>query len=561
MRTSVSILAVSLAVAISAAIFPANAQNFKVKVNTDKEPVHAGKYTQTVESLSDYQCPEWFRDAKFGIWAHWGPQCQPEDGDWYARNMYIEGSGQNKYQMDVKGHPSEFGFKDWINLWKADKWDPERLIALYKDAGCKYFFAMANHHDNFDMFDSKYQPWNSVNMGPHKDILGTWEKICRREGLRFGVSVHAAHSWTFYETSRGHDTTGVYKGVPYDGYLTKADGKGKWWEGYDVQDLYEQRHALSKNNREWNWDPALVTTPDQAFCDKIYNRVADLINKYSPDIIYFDDTFLPLYPVSDAGLAITADFYNKSIAEHNGKNEAVVTGKVLTPEQKKCVVWDVERGVPPQIQELPWQTCTCIGSWHYDKHIYFNNGYKTPDDVIHMLVDVVSKNGNLLLNIPVKGDGTIDPTEEGIVREIGAWMKVNSESIYSTRPWKVFGEGPAAENLNPIRAQGFNEGRVRLTARDIRFNQKDGVLYVTMLGVPKEASVIKSLGRKTGLGVAEAPKNGRKSALREKKGIKSIELLGSGEAVRWRQDNDSLTIEAPQSAPCHEAVVYKVCFK
>lgn len=521
----------------------AESQNVIVKVNTLQEPIHKGKYNKDPNSLTDYKCPEWFRDAKFGIWAHWGPQCQAEDGDWYAREMYNEGSGAYKYQIDAMGHPSEFGFKDWIPLWKADKWNPEKLLALYKSAGAKYFFAMANHHDNFDMFDSKYQPWNSVNMGPKKDIIGTWAAICKREGIPFGVSIHASHAWCWMETSRGADKNGALKGVPYDGWLTKADGKGKWWDGYDIQDLYEQRHKLSKNNRHWDWDTTQVTCPDQAYCDKFYNRVADIINKYNPSLLYFDDTFLPLYPVSDAGYAIAADFYNKSMAEHNGKNEAVIFGKILTPQQKKMIVWDVERGAPDKIQELPWQTCTCIGSWHYDKHLYLQQRYKKPAEVIRMLVDVVSKNGNLLLNVPIRGNGMIDPIEESVVKSIGKWMNVNGESIYGTRPWKTYGEGPAAEHANPINAQGFNEGRVVLSAKDIRFNKKGNILYVTLLGAPTEETVVKNLAKNSG----------------EK--VKRIVLLGSDEKIVWQQKVDALHINLPKVIPFNEAVVYKVYLK
>lgn len=520
-----------------------HAEDYKVVVNTNIEPIHEGKYKPTIESLSDYNCPEWFRDAKFGIWAHWGPQCQPEDGDWYAREMYVEGNGHYNYQIDAMGHPSEFGFKDWIHQWKAEKWDPDRLVKLYKEAGAQYFFALANHHDNFDLYDSKYQPWNSVNMGPEKDLIGGWAAACKKYGLPFGVSVHASHAWCWYETSRGSDSKGPLKGVKYDGWLTKEDGKGTWWEGYDIQDLYAQNHPLSKNNRNWDWVEGQVECPDQAYCDKFYNRTIDLINKYNPSLIYFDDTYLPLYPISDAGLKIAAHMYNKSITENGGKNESVIFGKVLNDEQKKTIVWDVERGAPDKIQELPWQTCTCIGQWHYDKHVYYNDQYKSATQVIQMLVDVVSKNGNLLLSIPVKGNGTIDPTEERIVGEIGAWIKVNGESIYGTRPWVVYGEGPSVESANPIRAQGFNEGRVKMTSNDIRFNQKGKVLYVTVLGVPTESVLVKSLGKNSQVF------KGR---------VRGVELLGSKEKLTWKQEQDALVIQKPSEFPTSEAVVFKV---
>lgn len=283
--------------------------------------------------------------------------------------------------------------------------------------------------------------------------------------------------------------------------------------------------------------------PDKAYCDKFYNMTIELINKYDPSLIYFDDTYLPLYPISDAGLKIAAHMYNKSIAENRGKNESVICGKVLNDEQKKTIVWDVERGAPDKIQELPWQTCTCIGQWHYDKHVYYNDQYKSATQVIQMLVDVVSKNGNLLLSIPVKGNGTIDPTEERVVGEIGAWIKVNGESIYGTRPWVVYSEGPSVGSANPIRAQGFNEGRVKMISNDIRFNQKGKVLYLTVLGVPTESVLVKSLGKNSQVF------KGR---------IRGVELLGSKEELTWKQEQDASVIQRPSEFPTSEAVVFKV---
>ena len=546
----------TLTLLLAAALcIPAGAQNrtadpnpqFKVIVDTSKEAIAPGEWQPTVESLSAWECPEWFRDAKFGIWAQWGPKCDPEDGDWYARNMYIEGSGQYKYNIDTRDHPSRWGFKDWIHEWKAENWDPDALVKLYKEAGARYFFTLANHHDNFDLYNSKYQSWNSVALGPEKDIVGGWAEACRKYGLRLGVSVHAAHSWVWYETSRGADTKGPLAGVPYDGVLTKEDGAGTWWDGLDPQELYEQRHPLSKNNRSWDWEEDRVTPPDQAFCDKIYNRTVQLINDYNPDIVYFDDTYLPLWPVSDAGLKILAHGYNKSAERNGGKSQIVFTGKVLTDWQKKTLLWDVERGAPDAIQELPWQTCTCIGEWHYNKHVYYDDRYKSSADVISMLVDVVSKNGNLLLSVPLRGDGTPDPTEVRIVKQIGRWMNINSESIYDTRPWVIYGEGPTADTANPVNAQGFNEGRLKYSAKDIRFNKKgDKVLYVTLLGVPEEDITVKALGSKTA-------QNSKK--------IKSITLLGSDEKVTWTQEKDSLSIGKPATVPTEEAVVYKVTFK
>lgn len=202
-------------------------------------------FQPTWDSLTQYKVPRWFSEAKFGMWAHWSPQCQPERGDWYARKMYQEGSAQYNFHCQHYGHPSKFGFKDVINEWKAEKWDPEQLVALYKKAGAKYFMALANHHDNFDLYDSKYQSWNATRIGPKKDLIAGWARAAKKEGLPFGVSIHAAHAWSWYETSQRSDKNGPLAGVPYDGKLTAADGKGKWWDGFDPQELYAQNHPLA----------------------------------------------------------------------------------------------------------------------------------------------------------------------------------------------------------------------------------------------------------------------------------------------------------------------------
>ena len=517
-------------------------------VRSGNEPMASGKFEPTWQSLQQYQMPDWFRNAKFGIWAHWGPQCQPEQGDWYARFMYEQGSRQYNWHLANYGHPSKAGFMEVINSWKAQNWDPEKLVKLYKRAGAQYFFAMANHHDNLDMWNSKYQEWNTTRVGPKKDILAGWAKAAHNNHLPFGLSVHAAHAWTWMETSQRADKGGQYDGIPYDGKLTKADGKGKWWEGLDPQELYAQNHPLSEGSEninrihsQWGWENG-AATPSQDYCDKFYNRTVDMINQFNPDLLYFDDTALPLYPASDAGLKIAAHYYNHNMATHKGKLDAVLFGKILTPDQKKCMVWDVERGAPDKIQPEAWQTCTCIGDWHYNRSVYDNNRYKSAKNVITMLIDVVSKNGNLLLNVPVRGDGTIDEKELVVVEGIAQWMDINKESIFDTRPWKVFGEGPTAESANPINAQGFNEGKLKYSAKDIRFNQKGRVLYATVMGVPQEKITIKNLG-----------KSGTKT-------IKTIQLLGSKEKLVWKQEGDKLIIEKPVKIPNEIALVFKVCY-
>ncbi len=530
-----------------AASIPSSAEP-SVIVDTSAEPVATGKFEPTWESLAQYQAPDWFRDAKFGIWAHWGPQCEPERGDWYARNMYCQGHWQYEEHLKQYGHPSKVGFKDVIREWKAENWDPDKLLALYQRAGAKYFFAMANHHDNLDLWNSKYQPWNSVNMGPKQDLIAGWATAARKHGMKFGVSVHASHAWGWYETAQGADQTGPLAGVPYDGKLTKEDGKGTWWEGYDPQDLYEQRHTPAPDFEgptsiwaRWDWGNGL-TPPDQQFCDRFYNRTIDLIDSYHPDLIYFDDTALPLWPVSDAGLKLAAHFYNRS-NQWRG-DDGVLFGKVLEPDQRQCMVWDIERGRSNTIEPEPWETGTCLGDWHYNKGVYENHGYKSAPTIIHTLVDVVSKNGNLLLSVPLRGDGTPDEDEIAILEGIADWMQINQESIHGTRPWKVMGEGPQMDSTEADDRPKFNEDKVKpFTSEDIRFTTKGKTLYATVMAEPTGDISIESLGTAAKLydGV-----------------IGNVSLLGSDEEISWSQTNEALVIKAPRTVPNEIAVVFKI---
>lgn len=509
--------------------------------NQDAEAAQSpgGPFQPNWNSLEQYQCPEWFRDAKFGIWAHWTAQCVPEQGDWYARQMYQEGSHDYEYQVEHYGHPSKVGFKDIDHIWHAEHWDPERLIGLYKAAGAKYFVALAQHHDNFDCFDSKYQPWNSVAIGPKKDIVGTWAKAARKAGLRFGVTSHGSHAWSWYEVSQGADTKGPLAGVPYDGNLTKADGKGQWWEGLDPQDLYAQNHKPM--GLEWTWDNhGQGDLPSKAYCEKFYNRTIDLLDKYHPDLLYFDDIVLPLYPISDVGLRIAAYHYNSNMKHHRGRLEAVLNGKGLNEDQQKAMVHDFERGRSDKIVPHPWQTDTCIGQWHYDRSVYENHQYKTPEQVVKMLVDIVAKNGNLLLNIPVRGDGTIDPDEEKFLQGMAAWMAVNEEAIFGTRPWTISGEGPVK-----VRGGMFSEGgEERMTAEDMRFTTKGHTLYATALGWPEAGGkfVVKTLA-------ANAP--GVVGT------VQRVRLLGHGDVPFTRTAN-GLEITLPASKPCDHAYALKI---
>ncbi|MGH8023165.1 MAG: alpha-L-fucosidase [Limisphaerales bacterium] len=510
-------------------------------------PIAAGPFKPNWNSLTNYHCPEWFRDAKFGIWAHWGPQCQPEHGDWYARNMYIQGSPDYESHLKEYGHPSTNGFKDVIRVWKAANFHPDQLLAFYKRNGARYFMALADHHDNFDNWNSKYQPWNSVNVGPHKDLIAGWAAAARKNGLRFAVSVHASHAWSWYEVAQGADTNGPFAGVPYDGKLTRADGKGKWWDGLDPQDLYAQNHKPGKK-LVWDWDPAQGSSvPDAAYMEKYFKRVKQLWDDYHPDMVYFDDDVLPFHGVTDeVGLKLAAHFYNTSIQWHGGRNEAVMTDKHLTEMERRAQVYDIERGRATGILPQPWQTDTCLGSWHYDRAIFLRHGYKTAAMVIPMLADIVSKNGNLMLSVPLQRGGMPDSDEIKIVKNIGAWLRVNGQAIYATRPWKIYGEGPSTQVQQNGRFGGERDVQKQpFTSRDIRFTQsKDGkTLYAIVLAIPPDGAVtLQSLAA----GSTYWP--GR---------IGRVRLLGGGN-LKFTRDSTGLHLELPKQLPSQIAFALKI---
>jgi alpha-L-fucosidase len=541
----------SLAVAIPAITLAGRMTTIGAAENATGHPIAPGPFQPNWDSLTKgYKCPDWFRDAKFGIWAHWTAQCVPEQGDWYARQMYIQGHPQYNHHLRTYGHPTKSGFMELDNLWKADKWEPEKLIALYRRAGARYFFGLANHHDNFDAYDSRHHAWNSVNVGPKKDIVGTWARIVRENGMRFGVSNHSAHAWHWFQTAYGYDPEGPLAAQRYDAFtLTKADGKGKWWEGLDPQELYGGRSlfmpdgitTIAEANRwhrandgVWNENPP---AQNPAFVERWFLRCKDLIDKYQPDVLYFDDTELPL---GQAGLDIAAHYYNSSL-KRRGKLDVVLTAKKMTDAHRAALVEDIERGVATGIRPEPWQTDTCIGSWHYERARFERHTYKTSAQVVQMLIDIVSKNGNLMLSIPVRGDGTIDEDEVAFLEGLAQWMPANGEAIFDTRPWKVYGEGPSASG--PVQTGQFGGARdVRnYTAQDIRFTTKGDTLYAILMAWPGADISIASLASGKVAGA-----------------IEKVELLGNGANLRFTQDGGGLNVTLPPEKPGDYAYALKI---
>jgi len=497
--------------------------------SSDDLPIHNGPFKGTRESLQKYEIPKWYQDAKFGIWAHWGPQSGVEQGDWYARNMYIQGSDQYNYHVAHYGHPSKVGYKDLCPQWKAADWDPEHLIQLYKRAGAKYFMSMGVHHDNFDLWNSKHTRWNAVKVGPHRDVVGIWRAAALRHGLKFGVSEHLWISYKWFAVSHGSDQTGPLAGVSYDG------------RNPAFADLYHdagcEQWSKDKTSDEFGWNDFGI--PD-AWKRHWFLRIQDLVNHYQPDVLYTDGPV----PFENYGFSAVANLYNLNASLHGGQTQAVYTSK--RPEDcaiGTCVL-DYERGLPNTIRPSHWQTDTCIGEWHYSRPLYEKHGYKTPKTVIDMLIDIVSQNGNLLLNFPLPNNGQLDPDEMKILAAITDWMATNGEAIHGTRPWKIYGEGPSVVSAKP--GGGFDEdSRKALTAGDVRFTTKDNVLYAFVMGWPEDDITVRALG-------THSPQSPKK--------IAHVELLGAAGPLTWTQTPTRLRVSVPQQRPLDYAIALKITF-
>ena len=472
-----------------------------------------GPYTADWQGLSKkYVAPNWWREAKLGAWVCWNPQVIAEAGEWYARPMYEQGSKQYEYHVKNFGHPSEFGYKDLCHQWSIDKWKPEALMDLFVEMGAKYFMAMGNHHDNYDCWDSTYQPWNSVRVGPKQDIVGKWQEVAHAKGMRFGIGFHITPGRTwgqFMQVRYQSDKTGPKAGVPYDAMKTILDGKGTWWEGMDPVDLYGYPHRGSE-------------TMHSPFSNQFMWRIDDAITKYRPDIIYFDDhagdSQVDLNIRMGLGFLsppLVANYYNKSLGWNDGKMDVVINLKgvgghynsfqntpELLPLVDRSLVKSTEAKIEKEIMAYSFQTESSIQKtgFHYIRGV----GFRDARWAIGSLIENVCRNGTMLLNFPVHANGAMDAELATICKDMGAWLKLNGEAIYGSRPFEIYGENQA------------------------RYTRREGKVYATLLGWDGKKIVLPGL-RPGGATLGK---------------VQAVELVGQSLPLTFTQDDKGLTVTA-----------------
>ena len=525
-------------------------------------PITSGPYEPTWKSIeANYPgTPEWLRDSKFGIWIHFGPQSAGESGDWYARKMYVEGTPAYENHLKNYGHPSEVGYKEVLRDWNPKKFNPKALVDIYRDAGARFLIIQGVHHDQFDMWDSKYQPWNSTRLGPKRDLIGEWEKAARKAGIRFGLTFHHEYSWWWWQTAFQSDTKGDKKGVPYDGNLTLADGKGKWWEGLDPKYLYginlrEYETVAEAANSRWSPPQAGIFSGHLEYAEWYAKwwalRMMDAVDKYNPDFIYTDGTDQQPFSGSGTGTGykcdamqrVIADFYNKTL-DRRGKVD--VFSIVKFRKQTNGTVNTCETGIPGNIKtDQAWIAETPVGDWFYGPNFVYSS-----DAVIRYLLEIVARDGAVGVSIPLRPDGSLDEGCVKMLKEVGEWMRINGSGIYGSSAWSVLGEGKDGKlNVLPGGFIGANQANHSFYTTDFRFTVgKDGAIYAWCMTVPKAGDKLKivSLGSDAGTG---------------QKQVTSVELLGEKNKIEWEQEVDGLSIVYPDSAHLKIAVGFRIVCK
>jgi alpha-L-fucosidase len=474
--------------------------------------IKAGPFQPDWQSLSTYEVPEWYRDAKFGIFIHWGLYAVPAFGnEWYPRQMYIEGSEINKHHVATYGPVTKFGYKDFIPMFTAGKFDPKDWARLFKESGARYVVPVFEHHDGFAMYDSDLSDWTAKKMGPHRDLVGELAQAVRAEGLHLGASSHRIeHDW-FLDGGRKQDSDvndpqyAAFYGPAHPRKIEKSDQLAEDW-----------------------------TYVSPEYAEDWLARNAEIVQKYHPELIFFD--WWIGQPSIRPYLAKFAAYYYNESTRHG---QVGIINYKLVDMEKRSGVLDIERGQAPGILPNVWQTDTSVSnkSWGYIE----NDTFKTPDFIVQQLADIVSKNGNLLLNIGPRSDGTIPEQVQQVLENVGGWLNVNGEAIYSTRPWNTYGEGPT--NVNP--GSFHDTDTTPYTPQDFRFTTKSGSLYAIEMACPAKGEVIIHSLRSDTVG---------------RRSVSSVTVLGSANTVDFTQSSDGLHIKTTAEIPCKYASVYRINF-
>ena len=471
-----------------------------------------GPFRSDWESLRKYEAPDWYKDAKFGIFIHWGAYSVPAFGnEWYPRNMYNKGSDEYKHHIATYGPQDRFGYKDFLPMFKAERFDPTAWAQLFRKAGAKYVVPVAEHHDGFAMYDSGLSDWTAAKMGPHRDTTGELEKAVRAEGLHFGLSSHRVEHNFFLGIAR--EILSDVNDPQYAAFYGPAHTWVSPWGGPLANDF---------------------TYVSSAWADDWLARSVELVEKYHPDIVYFD-WWIGQASIRANLTKFAAFYYNSSLKY--GDHVGVINYKDYAMQEHSGVL-DLERGQLGDIHPLYWQTDTSVSnkSWGYIQ----NDTFKSPEFVVHQLIDIVSKNGNLLLNIGPKSDGTIPDEVQHVLLDVGAWLDVNGEAIYGTRPWRVYGEGPTK-----VAAGSFHDtDTANYKPEDFRFTTKGDALYVLGLAWPTTGEiVVHSLAQSVG-----------------SERVRSASLLGGSANLEFQQRAEGLHIQLPGQPPTKYAYAIRLNF-
>lgn len=548
-------------------IAKANAVN-SVKMGNHEEfqevqldiPIYPGPFQANWESIEkNYPgSPQWLRDAKFGIWVHFGPQSAGESGDWYARHLYKPSHIGYANHLKRYGHPSEVGYKEVLRDWNPTQLNPEKLTELYQKAGARFLMIQGVHHDNYDLWNSRYQPWNSVNIGPKRDLLREWADACRKHGMNYGVTFHHEYTWWWWQTAFGSDKEGKYAGIPYDGHLTLEDGKGKWWEGYDPRRLYgidlrEYETVEEKAHSPWSPPQPGIFTRHLEYANWYATqwalRIMDVVANYDPDFIYTDGTVQGPFTGDGTGTGykcnamqtVMADYYNRTL-EKRGEVNTFSIIKFRNPTNG--TVTTEEFGFPDQIKtSQPWIREAPVGDWFYAPGFIYDSGM-----MIRFIIEAICRDGNAAINVCLRPDGSIEEPAVKMLEEVGEWMKINGEAVYGSKAWTVLGEGEIINGkLKKMPGGGLRQHHAdfKFNEQDIRFTVgKNGDVYAFCMAVPASGQTIRiqSMGKAAGHLAT----------------VKNVSLIGNRSELQWNHTDDALEITCPSEMPCQTSIVFRI---